>query len=610
MIGKVLRGSNVRRLLYYLYGPGQANEHTDPHLVAGFSDAAELEPERRPDGSRDFRRLAGLLEQPLAALAGPGYGMPVWHCAVRAAPEDRMLSDVEWAQVAARLMHRTGLAPEGDDLGVRWVAVRHAADHIHLVATLARQDGTRPRIWNDFYRVREACQDAERRFGLRSTAPADRTAARRATRAETEHAARRGWAEPARVTLRREVCAAAAGAGTEPEFFTRLRQAGVLVRERHSAINGGEVTGYAVGLPWHTARDGGVIWYGGGKLAADLTLPKLRTRWSGSAGASSPLGGEGVPDAAVRGALRTMVTEAAERAPDEAAFFACLRGAGVLVRLRFSEIDPRQVTGYAVTLPGHIGADGTPRWYGGGRLAAGLTLPRLRDHWRRRTSGTAGRFGAPRFTAPERDDLYRHAARKAAAAAAHIRHCSVTDPGRAADAAWAAADTLHVAARALRNPELRCAADAYDRAARAPHGRLPQRSRDGDQLRTTARLIALAGNLTGDTMLMAAALVAQLAALTAAVAELRQAQQHAAQAAAARAAAAHLPAAAQARSRTPRFGPAHTPRRSGTTSAAEAARRDFPVGMRPGRTPASESPRSRSRADQRLLPPRRAGPAR
>src|SRR5215470_663874 len=117
VIGKVLRGRNVRRLLYYLYGPGKANEHTDPHLVAGFSDPGELEPERRPDGSRDFRRLARLLEQPLAALAGHGYAKPVWHCAVRTAPDDRMLSDAEWAQVAARVMDRTGLAPNGDDLG-------------------------------------------------------------------------------------------------------------------------------------------------------------------------------------------------------------------------------------------------------------------------------------------------------------------------------------------------------------------------------------------------------------------------------------------------------------------------------------------------------------
>ena len=309
MIGKVLRGRNVRRLLYYLYGPGLANEHADPHLVAGFDHPSELEPERRRDGTRDFRRLAGLLEQPLAGLRGRGYGKPVWHCAIRAAPEDRMLSDAEWALVAARVMHRTGLAPGGDELGVRWVAVRHAADHIHIVATLARQDGRRASTWNDYYRVREACQEAERRFGLRPTAPADRTAARRATRAETEQAARRGWAEPARVTLRREVCTAAAVAGTEQEFFTRLRISGVLVRERFSTVNPGEITGYAVGLRGHAARDGGVVWYGGGKLASDLTLPKLRARWTGSTAGGDPFGEAGVPAAVVRGALRTRVTQ-------------------------------------------------------------------------------------------------------------------------------------------------------------------------------------------------------------------------------------------------------------------------------------------------------------
>jgi hypothetical protein len=111
LIGKVIHGTNAGRLLYYLYGPGKANEHTDPHLVAGFGDPADLEPEYRRDGSRDFRRLAGLLAQPLAALAGSGYAKPVWHCSVRAAPGDRMLSDAEWAQVAEMVMDRTGLAP-------------------------------------------------------------------------------------------------------------------------------------------------------------------------------------------------------------------------------------------------------------------------------------------------------------------------------------------------------------------------------------------------------------------------------------------------------------------------------------------------------------------
>ncbi len=116
VIGKVIRGKDVRRLLYYLFGPGRANEHIDPSLVAGFGDPAELEPERRPDGTRDVRRLAGLLEQPVAALKGPGYDKPVWHCAVRAAPDDRELSDQEWAQVTAAIMDRTGLAPADDDL--------------------------------------------------------------------------------------------------------------------------------------------------------------------------------------------------------------------------------------------------------------------------------------------------------------------------------------------------------------------------------------------------------------------------------------------------------------------------------------------------------------
>ena len=234
MIGNVVRGANVGGLLRYLYGPGRANEHTDPHLVAGFGDPQELEPDRRADGSPDLRRLTGLLLLPLALDPFGGPEKPVWHCSVRAAPGDRMLSDAEWGQVAVSVIRRTGYAPEEDEREVRWVAVRHAPDHVHIVATLARRDGGRVKTWNDFFRVREACRAAERRLGLTATAPADRTAAKRASRAETEQAARRGWDEAPRVSLRREVCAAAAGAGSEREFFARLEQAGVLVRKRLS----------------------------------------------------------------------------------------------------------------------------------------------------------------------------------------------------------------------------------------------------------------------------------------------------------------------------------------------------------------------------------------
>ncbi len=492
MIGKVIRGANVRRLIYYLYGPGKANEHTDPRLVAGFGDPAELEPDRLGGARRDFRRLTGLLNQPLAALKGDNYPKPVWHCALRAAPEDRVLSDAEWARVAEHVMHATGLAPDGDELGVRWVAVRHAPDHIHIVATLARQDRHRPDLWNSYRKLRRACRDTEEWFGLRRTAAADCTAAKRATRAESEQAIRRGWDEPPRTWLRREVCTAAAGARTEDEFFAGLGRAGVLVRRRYSTLTPGEVTGYAVGMPGHTSKDG-QVWFGGGKLAADLTLPKLRARW-GDAAVRDPLAGAAnLPAPVIRGVLRASVVQAAEQSFGEAEFFARLRASGLLVRERFSEINPGEVTGYAVSLRGHAGRNGAPRWYGGGRLHDSLTLPRLRSTWTGGEGTPVERSGTFRITAPERAEIYRHAARQAAVAADHLRRCAAGDPGLGADAAWAAADALHAAARATRSRVLRCAADGYDRAARAPHRQVPRRSGEGEGLRTAARLLSMTG---------------------------------------------------------------------------------------------------------------------
>jgi hypothetical protein len=137
----------------------------------------------------------------------------------------------------------------------------------------------------------------------------------------------------------------------------------------------------------------------------------------------------------------------------------------------------------------------------------------------------AERPGPFRCTIPERNAIYQHAARRAVTAAEHIRRCADADPVRAADAAVAAADTLHVAARALGNPPLRRAPDSYHRAARTRYGRIPPATRDGGQLRAAAWLMALTGQITGDAPL---ATVANLAAPAAAVAELRQAQQHAA----------------------------------------------------------------------------------
>jgi hypothetical protein len=306
VIGKVCpRGQDLAGLIRYLYGPGRREEHTDPHIVAGYRPPPDLEPPLRANGSRDFRRLTGLLRLPHDALGKWGYAKPVWHCSMRAAPEDRLLSDAEWAGIARDVMHRTGLCPRGEeDDAVRWIAIRHGPDHIHLVAMLARQDRTRPRVWNERYRVRDACLAAEREYGLRSTAPADRTAARRPTRAETGKAERQHRGEPSRLTLRRHVSTAAASASSTEEFFARLDQAGVLVRLRYSTRNPGQVTGYAVALPDDTTKAGEPVWFGGGKLAADLSWPRLCQRWTRPARPDTPLSA-GEADALWEYAART-----------------------------------------------------------------------------------------------------------------------------------------------------------------------------------------------------------------------------------------------------------------------------------------------------------------
>ncbi|MEU5877299.1 hypothetical protein [Spirillospora sp. NPDC047279] len=293
MIGKVTRGQDVRPLLQYLYGPGRRSEHVDPHLVAGFRIPMALEPGWTPDGKADVRHLADVLSSPLDTLRHTRLNDPVWQCSIRAAPGDRTLSDAEWADIAEAVVHETGFVPRGDEAACRWVAVRHADDHIHIVVVLAREDGRNPSVRRDYLKVRMACRTVEERYGLTRTAPADRTATPRPTTAEVESARRKGLSEPPRDTLRRTVVTAATGAVSEAEFFARLQDGGTLVKQRPSKVNPGEVTGYAVALAGHANQGGEPVWFSGGKLAPELSLPKLRQRWG--AGPGGPADGRSGP---------------------------------------------------------------------------------------------------------------------------------------------------------------------------------------------------------------------------------------------------------------------------------------------------------------------------
>lgn len=269
MIAKKTRGDRMRGLVLYLFGPGRHEEHRDPRLVAGW------EP-RSGDGRLTDQELEDLIEDLDAprrlhqASVKSGY---VWQCSLRNADDDRVLTDAEWGQIAHDTIVKLGFAA-----GCRWIAVRHADDHIHLAVSLIREDGRIASVWNDQRKLSAACADFETRYGLVVRAQRAGAGMPGLARAEIERVQRGDDAEAGRLALARKIRAAAAAARDEPDFVERARSQGLLLRARWAAGERREVVGYSVAA----ATDGSepLIWFGGGKLAADLTLPRLRRRWS------------------------------------------------------------------------------------------------------------------------------------------------------------------------------------------------------------------------------------------------------------------------------------------------------------------------------------------
>lgn len=553
MIGQILpRGQTVRGLLYYLFTEGLAGEkglesdHTDARIIAGWDPRNDLEGLQPPvggGGSRDFRMLASQLNAPVLALglepAAVRRLKPVYHLTIAAAkdrdtgaPLDRTLTDEQWADIAREYMDQIGLAKRDEDTGVRWVAVRHAEDHVHVVATLARQDGRRPRLFNDRYRSMEASRFVETKYGLTATAATGRTGPPATTRGEQRKhrdtsSRRAGEGKPVptapdREVLRGQVRAAAAGASNQDEFFDRLRADGLLVRERMSERNPGEVTGYAVALPDRYGTGEPPIYFGGGKLASDLTLPRLHRRWGG-------------PGAAAAGA----VGPAAAAARRAAAATAGEQSWG------------RQVK--------------TDRF--------GLTETERLRIW------TQARLAAAR-------------ASEHIAASAVSDPSAAADAAWAASDFLAAAGRV---VEGRRGGPLTDAAHSYDRAARELHGKVPAPTAAGAGLRAAGRLLLSAQVAQPSETKQLLALMAQLSALTDAVTRLREAQQRAGQAQAAREAAERL-RAVTARYAFPGAPPvgavAPVPTSSGLGGHPAGTSRPFvPAPDHPGQAPSAARPR-------------------
>lgn len=271
-------GKKTTGVLYYLFGPGKENEHTNPHLVAAW------DPEWLPGGEfanlLDERGgLAALAREIDASMTGYGEEVPgghVYHVSLSVHRHDEQLGDATWRELAEDAIRHMGFDPDSSGGGgCRWVAVHHGLstagnDHLHLLVNLMRGTGRIADTSMDFPRWRGWCRKVEDRWGLTPTSPAG--AGRRATsRPELDRARRRGK-ETERARLRRLVYTAAVTAYSEPEFLRLLAERAVLYQPH---LSGGKVVGYKVAL----AGDDKPLWLSGSTLQRDLSLPKLRSRW-------------------------------------------------------------------------------------------------------------------------------------------------------------------------------------------------------------------------------------------------------------------------------------------------------------------------------------------
>lgn len=292
MIAKVgKRGADTTGLLRYLFGPGRANEHTNPHLVAAW------DPEWLPGGAfaplieeRQRGVLPRLGRDIDAAMIGHDVqvdGGHVYHVVLSVPPADSnaadpavgVFADARWRAYAESAIAHMGLGPDSIGRGgCRWVAVHHGLsaegnDHVHLVVNVVGGDGRIANLYRDFARWRDWCRTVEDRDNLTRTAPTGEGRAAASTRAELQRAAKTGRPTE-REQLRDIVGEVVAKAGSELGFVQLLARAGVLVAPH---VSGARVTGYKVAL---VPVDGGEpFWLAGSALRRDLSLPRLRDRW-------------------------------------------------------------------------------------------------------------------------------------------------------------------------------------------------------------------------------------------------------------------------------------------------------------------------------------------
>ncbi|MFD8756066.1 relaxase/mobilization nuclease domain-containing protein [Kitasatospora sp. NPDC059577] len=255
MIAKITKGRRASSALRYDFGPGRREEHVDPRLVAGNVVGTSSQVADMIDRHTAYRQ---------------GLSRPIWRCALRTAPEDRIMDDAEWGKIAEHYVQAMGYGR------CPWVAVRHGEDHIHLTISRLGWDGTLVPDGFDFRKSRPIVRGIERRHRLVNAELRSDRIAPQITMQERTASERRGSTHPEREQVRYLVRVArdTAGAGGRPAFEQALGKAGVLWRAHITPA--GEMRGYSFSVTGWLDAVGTQIWVAASKVAKDLSWNELR----------------------------------------------------------------------------------------------------------------------------------------------------------------------------------------------------------------------------------------------------------------------------------------------------------------------------------------------
>ncbi|MDI2036847.1 relaxase/mobilization nuclease domain-containing protein [Paenarthrobacter nitroguajacolicus] len=312
MFAKITKGSGAVKLAVYLAGPGRSNEHTNQHVVCASDMIATVDMGTELDHQKAVA-LGYELDHPNRIYGRGSTRHHIWHASLSLDAGAGVKDDAFWEGVVREFLTEMKFeGVDGDDY--RWVAVRHGLstngnDHVHIAVSMVSESGKRWATDKDWPRASAACRDIEKRHGLRllnqgvkspgyAEGELHALARRRAYALHEKQRAQDALMVPwkfldrtareylieaqmpevqPRYELAMKLRAAIAGARSEAEFVRRARGNSMLIRPRYA--EGGEtaVVGYSVALkPVHGETP---IWYGGGRLGGDLSLPSLRAAW-------------------------------------------------------------------------------------------------------------------------------------------------------------------------------------------------------------------------------------------------------------------------------------------------------------------------------------------